>query len=105
MLPQNSLDVAVDMEQKLIYGVCEYIKKIKCGFVVSTLIDNDFRHQSAQNVVHLASPNIVFYNNIQPQRKCLFQSITNQDCNKKNEQALSKTFSQSDWFISQNEHF
>ena len=58
--------------------------------VVCTLIDNDIRHHSGQNVVD-STP------------KKVFISERDRNHNSKKEQALSITFSQCDWFISQNE--
>ena len=97
--------------------------------VVCTLIDNNIHHHSGQNVVdswgvadwvynkfwplwwrislsirvqtRLNHFRFVFYHNIQHQRK--FISECDQNHNSKKEQALSITFPQYNWFISQNE--
>ena len=82
------------------------------GFsVVCTLIDNDIRHHSGQNVMRLLSPQIRSDNAEQlsicfltqySTLKKVFISERDQNHDTKKEQALSITFSQCDWFISQN---
>ena len=64
--------------------------------VVCTVIDNDILHHSGQNVVKIVSPQY-------SKPKKVFISERDQNHNSKKEQALSITFSQCDWFISQNE--
>ena len=94
--------------------------------VVCTLIDNDMRHHSGQNVVdsqilitavtrivvdksadHAKPHSICFFTTISTAKGVFFQSVTKIVRDTKKEQALSITFSQSasDWFISQNERF
>ena len=92
--------------------------------VVYSFIDNDTRHQSGQNVVDsrgaaervrnkfwpiklyttLNHIRFVFYHNSNGKENVFF-SERDQDRDTKKEQALSITFSQSDWFILQNERF
>ena len=75
--------------------------------VVCTLIDNDIRHLSGQNLFDKSTDNgeplsICFL----PQystRKKVFISERDQNHDTEKGQALSITFSQYDWFISQNE--
>ena len=94
--------------------------------VVCTLMDDDIRHHSGQNdvdsrgapqqILTTVVTNIVvddctdnakplsicfFYHNIQHKRKCLLQSVTKIVTQRKSKRCL--TFSQYDWFISQNE--
>ena len=60
-----------------------------------------------KSTYHAKPHSICFYHNIngkERQRKC-FSSERDQDRDTKKEEALSITFSQSDWFISQNERF
>ena len=60
--------------------------------VFCSLIDNDIRHHSGPNLwTQYSTPKKVFF------------SERDQNHDTKKEQALSKTFSQYDWFISQNE--
>ena len=93
--------------------------------VVCTLIDNDTRHHSGQNVVspqhilitvvtrivvdknadHAKPHSICLFTTISTAKVVFFQSVTKIVRDTKKEQALSITFSQSDWFISQNERF
>ena len=60
--------------------------------VICTLIDNDIRHHSGQNVVDSQYSTL----------KKVFISEREQNHGTKKEQALSIPFSQYDWFISQN---
>ena len=79
--------------------------------VVCTLIDTDIRHRSGQDVVDLqgaVSPQqtlnhfrFVFTTVFNDKKVLISQRDQNHDTKK--EQALSLTFSQYDWFISQNE--
>ena len=65
--------------------------------VVCTLIDNDIRHHSGQNVVDSRGAATIF------NAKEVFISERNQNHDTKKEQTLSITFSQYDCFIFQNE--
>ena len=64
--------------------------------VFCTLIDNDIRHHSGQNVVDSRGAATI------SKSKKMFISEHDQDRDTKKEQALCITFSQSDWVISQN---
>ena len=69
--------------------------------VVCTLIDNDIRHYGGQNVVSTERVHNKFLSQYSTSKK-VFISVRDQNHDTKKEQALSITFSQYDWFISQN---
>ena len=96
-----------------------YLTNRKWFSVVCTLIDNDIRHHSGQNVVDSRGAAEWVYNQFWPlwwrisllirvlpqysTPKKVFISERDRNHNSKKEQALSITFSQYDWFISKNE--
>ena len=77
-------------------------------------MNNDIRHNSSQQILTTVMMNIIVNkskDNAEPHSICFFPlySTTKKmfisEHDTKKEQVLSKTFSKSDWFISQNEHF
>ena len=86
----------------------EYLTNRKGFSVVCTLIDNDIRHHGGQNVVDSrgaanTEPLSISFLPQYSKPKKVFISERDQTHDTKKEQALSITFSQYDWFISQNE--
>ena len=68
--------------------------------ILTTVMANIVVDKSTDNIEPL-SICFFFYHDIQLQRKCFFLK-RDQNHDTKKEQALSITFSQNDWFISQN---
>ena len=84
------------------------LKNRKWFSVVCTLIDNDIRHHGGQNLLwtHEEQDNseplsICFLPQYSTPKKVIIPE-RDQNHDTKKEQALSITFSQYDWFISQN---